>query len=183
MIAKNFRKYPEAMALQRPLPFAHLLVWATARPGVRILRTIRAARAAAFKAAGRVRQVVKAKVPAWWTAARKKAKALAASVREACRVIWAEVRVAESINETRLIGFKYWQELAPAWPLQPCQDMGCEPQRKNVRALRLVNHLTPSASYLANPPEYISYCRLVEAARCERWGKYAPYWGGHSSPS
>lgn len=82
MIAANFRRYPEALALQMPLPFGHLLRWALPRPGSRILRAIRAARAAAFKAAGRVRYPVKAVTPQWWIDAKRRARALATALRD-----------------------------------------------------------------------------------------------------
>lgn len=82
MIAANFRRYPEALALQMPLPFGHLLRWALPRPGSRILRAIRAARAAAFKAAGRVRYPVKPVTPQWWIDAKRRARALAQSLRD-----------------------------------------------------------------------------------------------------
>jgi hypothetical protein len=119
MIASNYRKHPEAAALQLPLPFAHRLVWALPRPGARVLRAIRVARAAAFKAAGRIAYPVKAMVPAWWTAAKKRARALASQVKGACLVLWAEVRVWEpaaesAINSARLIGFNYERDLDQA---------------------------------------------------------------------
>lgn len=82
MIAKNYRRYPEALALQMPLPFGHLLRWALPRPGSRILRAIRAARAAAFKAAGRVRYPVKPVTPQWWIDAKRRARALATALRD-----------------------------------------------------------------------------------------------------
>lgn len=58
-IAANYRKHPEAMALQMPLSFGRLLVWALPRPTTRVLRTIRASRAATFKATGRIAYPVK----------------------------------------------------------------------------------------------------------------------------
>lgn len=64
MIAANYRKHPEAMALQMVLPFGRALVWALPRPTTRILRAIRADRAAAFKAMGRVMYPVKSPRPA-----------------------------------------------------------------------------------------------------------------------
>jgi ribosomal protein L37AE/L43A len=113
MIAKNFRRFPDAMALQRPLPFGTLLTWHTARPGSRIARTIRAARGAAFKAAGRLRAVVKAKTPTWWKEAKARARSLADAIRQACRPILAEVRVAtSSTGSSTLIGFNYESEIA-----------------------------------------------------------------------
>lgn len=84
MIAKNYRKHPEAMALQLPLPFSRLLVWALPRPTTRVLRAIRVARGAAFKAAGRIAPVVKTTVPAWFREQVKRAKALAEKVIADC---------------------------------------------------------------------------------------------------
>ena len=54
MIASNYRKHPETLALQLQWPFGRELVWALPRPTTRILRQIRAARAPAFKAIGRI---------------------------------------------------------------------------------------------------------------------------------
>lgn len=82
MIANNFRRYPDAMARQLVLPFGHKLVWALPRPGSRVLRAIRAARAAAFKAAGRVRYPVKPVTPQWWIDAKRRARKLADAVRD-----------------------------------------------------------------------------------------------------
>ncbi|MBS0483622.1 MAG: hypothetical protein JSS06_00145 [Proteobacteria bacterium] len=84
MIAQNYRRHPEAMALQMVLPFGHRLVWALPRPTTRILRTIRAARAATFAAAGRIAYPVKAVTPAWARKAAKLARDLGAAVRAAC---------------------------------------------------------------------------------------------------
>jgi len=85
MIASNYRKFPEALALQMPLQFGRLLVWATSRPTTRVLRAIRAARAAACKAAGRVAYPEKQTSPAWAREAAKKARELGRLVKEACR--------------------------------------------------------------------------------------------------
>ena len=84
MIAANFRKYPEAMALQFPLPFGRVLVWALGRPTTRILRAIRAARGAAFKAAGHIKYPEKKTTPSWAKEAARKARELARSVRQSC---------------------------------------------------------------------------------------------------
>ena len=84
MIAANFRRYPEAMALQMPLPFGRVLMWATGRPTTRVLRAIRAARGAAFKAAGRVAYPVKKQTPSWAAEAARKARDLTKQVRQSC---------------------------------------------------------------------------------------------------
>ncbi|MDA8446345.1 hypothetical protein [Paracidovorax valerianellae] len=85
MIAANYRKHPEAMALQLVLPFGRLLVWALARPTTRVLRAIRADRARAFKAAGMVRYPDAKRTPAWVNEAARKARELGADVRQSCR--------------------------------------------------------------------------------------------------
>jgi hypothetical protein len=84
MIAANFRKHPDAMALQFPLPFGTALVWALKRPGARILRKIRAQRAATFKAVGRIKPPVRTITPQWWKTARKAHKQLASIVKALC---------------------------------------------------------------------------------------------------
>lgn len=84
MIATNYRKFPEAMALQMPLPFGRVLVWALGRPTTRVLRAIRAARGTAFKAAGRVKYPEKKSTPSWAKEAARKARELARSVRQSC---------------------------------------------------------------------------------------------------
>lgn len=85
MIASNYRKNPEALALQLPLPFGRVLKWALPRPGSRVLRAIRAARAAAFKAAGRISYPEPTITPQWFKDARNAARALALMVKKAQR--------------------------------------------------------------------------------------------------
>lgn len=84
MIAANFRKYPEAMALQMVLPFGRALVWALPRPTTRALRAIRAARAATFTAMGRIRYPEKGSTPQWVKDAKKASKALSNRVKALC---------------------------------------------------------------------------------------------------
>ncbi|GAA6121508.1 hypothetical protein [Acidovorax sp. FG27] len=84
MIAANYRKFPEAMALQLVLNFGRVLVWALPRPTTRVLRAIRAERARAFKAAGMVRYPEAKRTPAWVKEAARKARELAAAVRQSC---------------------------------------------------------------------------------------------------
>lgn len=85
MIAANYRKHPDAMALQLPLPFGRLLVWATSRPTTKAPRAIRSLRGAAFKAAGRISYPEPKTTPDWARAAGKKARKLAAQVKRAQR--------------------------------------------------------------------------------------------------
>lgn len=89
MIAANYRKHPDAMALQWPLPLG-LPRWILPRPGSRVLRAIRAARGKAFQLAGRIRRPQPAKNPEWFTAARRRARELAKAVRAACLPVFAE---------------------------------------------------------------------------------------------
>lgn len=90
MIAANFRKFPQALALQMPLQFPHRLTWQTTRPGNRTLRTIRAARAKAFALAGRIAYPIKQTTPEWFRQAAARAKELAASVRARCQRLFAD---------------------------------------------------------------------------------------------
>lgn len=83
MIAQNYRRHPEAMALQMVLPFGRLLVWALPRPTTRILRAIRAERGAAFKAAGRVAYPVRKTTPSWARELAKKVRDLGKLVKAA----------------------------------------------------------------------------------------------------
>lgn len=87
MIAKNFIRYPEALAQQLCLAFTRVK-WATARPGSRILRAIRTARGKTADATTTAPAwmpplviVPATPVPAWLRAQRKAAKALAQRVR------------------------------------------------------------------------------------------------------
>lgn len=83
-IAANYRKHPEAMALQMPLPFGRVLIWALPRPTSRIGRKIRAARAATFKTVGRIMYPVKLATPQWFKDARRRAQDIAKMVRAEC---------------------------------------------------------------------------------------------------
>lgn len=74
MIAANFRKYPEAMALQLVLVFG-ACVWHTGRP------TTRAGRA--FKAADKIVYPVKPTTPQWCRDLGRLVRKLGRSVREA----------------------------------------------------------------------------------------------------
>ncbi len=84
MIANNYRRHPDAMALQFPLPFGRALVWALPRPGSRVLRAIRAARAAAFKARGRIEYPIPTPTPEWVRNAKSLSSQLSKSIKKAC---------------------------------------------------------------------------------------------------
>lgn len=90
MIAANFRKYPDALALQLPLPFGRALVWALPRPTTRRLREIRAERARLIAARPRVERPTPRTVPQWVRTAQARARALAAAVRAACRGLFTD---------------------------------------------------------------------------------------------
>jgi hypothetical protein len=88
-IAANYRKHPEAMALQMPLSFGRLLVWALPRPTTRVLRTIRASRAATFKATGRIAYPVKKSCPTWARILARKVHELGRQVKAACMSLFS----------------------------------------------------------------------------------------------
>lgn len=94
VIAANFRKYPEAMALQFPLRFGKPR-WHTSRPTTRLGRAFRAAvgRAAAAAAALpwaarlELAKIGKKPTPQWVKDAQRRARALGVWVREALMVL------------------------------------------------------------------------------------------------
>lgn len=88
MIASNYRKHPEALALQLPLPFGRALVWALPRPTTRLLRAIRAERARLIAAQPRVQRPAPRSVPDWWRMLRQAGAQLAAKVRAACLTLF-----------------------------------------------------------------------------------------------
>lgn len=122
MIATNFRRYPEALAVQLCLDFGNLVRWATERPGSRVLRAIRAARAQAAAALPFVAPWIPplciepdASAPAWFKAVKHAAKALAAKVRAATGTLFQEqldwVR-AGTVLKRVVTGFQYAAESA-----------------------------------------------------------------------
>lgn len=90
MIASNFRKYPEAMALQLVLKLGRP-VWNGQRPTTRTGRAIRAARAALVAARPQIVAWIKIPAPGWWKAQQARAKALGAKVKAACIAITWEI--------------------------------------------------------------------------------------------
>lgn len=120
MIARNYLKHPEALAVQLCLDFGAILRWATARPGSRVLRAIRAQRAKAI----RMQHVVppwfpplceqpEATLPAWVKKHAQQSRQLAKAVQTACRTLFAEEKgLMKRIGRPgpprwTLIGFKY----------------------------------------------------------------------------
>lgn len=86
MIAANFRKYPEAMALQMCLSFGRCC-WHTARPTTRAGRAIRAARAALVKVTPQIVRWVPKAIPQWARDAKARAMKLARAVKEALKTL------------------------------------------------------------------------------------------------
>jgi len=81
-IAANYRKHPEAMALQLVLVFTRF-VWHTSRPTTRAGRAIRAAVGRAFKAAPKVVYPVKPTSPQWCRDLGRLVRKLGQSVKDA----------------------------------------------------------------------------------------------------
>lgn len=86
MIAANYRKFPEAMALQLVLVFGRP-VWNTTRPSTRIGRALRQGQAAIVKATPQIIQWTKTRTPEWFKAQQRRARVLAVSVRDALMCI------------------------------------------------------------------------------------------------
>lgn len=94
MIAANYRKFPEAMALQLVLVFGRP-VWNTTRPSTRIGRALRQAQAAIVKATPQLVRWVKTATPQWFRDQVKRAKALAAQVLAALdSLVWELAEVS-----------------------------------------------------------------------------------------
>lgn len=83
MIAKNYRQFPDALIAQRELELVFAVGETVSEDELVLMK-------AAFNAAGtwlksyamKVKAAA-AKIPAWWAAMRRRAKALAKSVKEA----------------------------------------------------------------------------------------------------
>ena len=90
-IAKNFLKFPQAMAMQWPLPLGKPR-WHTSRPTTRLGRAIRAFISRAVKAAAalphaeklELARAVKKPAPQWWRDAKRRAQALAKKIKDSC---------------------------------------------------------------------------------------------------
>lgn len=107
VIAANFRKYPEAMALQFPLRLGKPR-WHTSRPTTRLGRAFRAAvgRAAAAAAALpwaarlELAKIGKKPAPQWVKDAQRRARALGMWVREALMVLDFEKAAEVSVSSS-----------------------------------------------------------------------------------
>ena len=90
-IAKNFLEFPQAMALQLPLPLGKPR-WHTSRPTTRLGRAIRAFISRAVKAAAALPHAeklelagaVKKAAPQWMKDAKRRAQALAKKIKDSC---------------------------------------------------------------------------------------------------
>ena len=90
-IAKNFLKFPQAMALQLPLRLGKPR-WHTSRPTTRLGRAIRAFISRAVKAAAALPHAekleragaIKKAVPQWWRDAKRRAQELAKKIKDSC---------------------------------------------------------------------------------------------------
>lgn len=85
-IAANFRKFPEAMALQFVLLFG-LPVWNSSRPTTRLGRMHRAFVTAAMKLRGLVEYPQKPSTPAWLKKMQLNARALAKKIKAQCMTL------------------------------------------------------------------------------------------------
>lgn len=91
MIASNYRKFPEAMALQLVLAFGRCC-WHTARPTTRQGRAVRAERSRMVANRPQIVRWTKSSIPAWWKAAKHAARELAKAVKQSLRdLVWDQV--------------------------------------------------------------------------------------------
>lgn len=96
MIAANFRKFPEAMALQLVLAFGRCK-WHTSRPTTRVGRAQRAEQARLVKATAQIVRWIKVPTPAWWKQAQREAKALARTIKaNLTQLVWDEQPITAS---------------------------------------------------------------------------------------
>lgn len=99
MIASNYRKFPEAMALQLVLMFGRC-TWHTTRPTQRVARAVRAARGALVKATPQIVQWAKKATPDWFKLAKRAARELANQVKAAMACfVWDAEPPAKSFQE------------------------------------------------------------------------------------
>lgn len=95
MIAANYRKFPDAMALQLVLLFGRC-TWHTGRPTQRAARAVRAARNELVKATPQLVRWVKKATPEWFKQAKRKARDLANQVRAAIDVfVWELMEIKD----------------------------------------------------------------------------------------
>lgn len=97
MIASNYRKFPEAMALQLVLVFGRC-TWHTARPTQRLARAVRAARSVLIKQTAQLVRWVKKATPDWFKKAKQAARELANQVKAEMEVFVWDI---QSANENQ----------------------------------------------------------------------------------
>lgn len=122
MIANYFRKAPGAMARQMVLPLG-LPVWNGSRPTTRAGRAMRAARTAAYKLIDKIQYPTKAPTPDWVTDAKRRARALANSVKSALMAIdftdptsKTKAEAIETFIQARLAAEEQRTGRAVTWP-------------------------------------------------------------------
>lgn len=99
MIASNYRKFPEAMALQMVLAFGRC-VWHIARPTTRIGRAVRAEQSRLVKETPQIVRWTRKSVPDWWKVKQRASKALAKAVKAAMAgFVWDGGHARRSGNE------------------------------------------------------------------------------------
>lgn len=144
VIAANFRKYPEAMALQFPLRLGKPR-WHTSRPTTRLGRAVRAAIGRAVKAAAaltwaarlELAKIGKKPAPQWVKDAQRRARALGVWVREAMMAL--DFDQADR-KQAALVVLKKLQADREAWAIaQDCKATHAAQARQaaiNGEALR-----------------------------------------------
>lgn len=135
-IAKNFLKFPQAMALQWPLPLGKPR-WHTSRPTTRLGRAIRAFISRAVKAAAALPHAekleragaIKKAVPQWWKDAKRRAQALAKKIKDSCLNIEFKIQEmggffvpgSEFDQSTKKPLFTIWRQTASG----TCNSVAC----------------------------------------------------------
>jgi len=99
-IAPNYRKYPQAMALQLVLKFGRP-VWNGARPGTLHGRKMRAHVTAAMRARDWIVYPVKPAIAQWWKDAQAKAKAFAKAAKKCQQKFDLVERITEAMLQKR----------------------------------------------------------------------------------
>jgi hypothetical protein len=132
MIASNFRRYPEAMALQLVLAFGRC-TWHTTRPTTRLGRALRAERSRLVKVTPQIVRWVAKTVPVWWRLAKKAARALAKAVAAALMpLVWDQGEPTPTKPKRRK-GSEWVQPELPALSAAKPEDF----VNKRVRATSL----------------------------------------------
>lgn len=128
MIAANYRKHPDAMAVQLVLKFG-ACKWHTARPTTRVLRAIRSAKAALVKVTEQIVQWVKRPAPQWFRDMKRRAMKLSREMKKAQMVLVFDL-VETPLNGTKEV--YDWRKMAQAITL------GC---KKAERAPSFLSHM------------------------------------------